>query len=92
KGRWRIFKPPLQYWHGKRIDNILFTCCLLQNMPHAYDGLEELEVNTDWTGDAGLHDAFYTDFSTREGGTGGVEQEVRRDERFDELRNKLIEH
>ncbi|CAN0446626.1 unnamed protein product [Discosporangium mesarthrocarpum] len=24
KGRWRILKLPLQYWHRKRIDNILF--------------------------------------------------------------------
>ncbi|CAM9366272.1 unnamed protein product, partial [Discosporangium mesarthrocarpum] len=66
KGCWRIPKLLLQYWHRKRTDNILLSCCILQNVPHAYDGLAEVEVNTDWTGDAGLHDAFYiapyTDF------------------------------
>ncbi|CAM9456050.1 unnamed protein product, partial [Discosporangium mesarthrocarpum] len=61
EGRWRILKLPLQYWHRRRIGNVFFSCCTLQNMLHACDGLAELEVNTDWTGDAALHDAFYSD-------------------------------
>ncbi|CAM9795070.1 unnamed protein product, partial [Discosporangium mesarthrocarpum] len=52
KGRWRVLKLQLQ----KMIDNIYRTCCILQNMLYAYGGLAELEVNTDWTGNAGLHD------------------------------------
>ncbi|CAM9631493.1 unnamed protein product, partial [Discosporangium mesarthrocarpum] len=38
KGRWRILKLPLQYWYSKRIYNIFFSCCILKNMLHAYDG------------------------------------------------------
>ncbi|CAM9498187.1 unnamed protein product [Choristocarpus tenellus] len=45
----------------KKIDNIFFTCCILQDMLHSYNGLGKLEGNTDWTGDAGLHDVFYSD-------------------------------
>ncbi|CAM9325400.1 unnamed protein product [Discosporangium mesarthrocarpum] len=47
KGRWRILKLPLQYWHRKSTDKIFFSCCILQNMLHAYDGIAEVEVNTD---------------------------------------------
>ncbi|CAM9541858.1 unnamed protein product [Choristocarpus tenellus] len=61
KGCYRILKLPLLYSHMKKIDNIFFTCCILQNMPYSYDGLGEFEGNIDWTGDAGLHDAFYSD-------------------------------
>ncbi|CAN0257027.1 unnamed protein product, partial [Discosporangium mesarthrocarpum] len=38
KGRCRILKLPLQCWHRKRTDNTFFSCCILQNMLHAYDG------------------------------------------------------
>ncbi|CAM9635507.1 unnamed protein product [Choristocarpus tenellus] len=42
--------------------DIFFTCCcILQNMLHPYDDFGELEGNTYWTGDAGLHGAFYSD-------------------------------
>ncbi|CAM9130973.1 unnamed protein product, partial [Discosporangium mesarthrocarpum] len=82
EGCWRILKLPLLYWHRKRID-IFFSCCILQNMLHARDALAELEVNIDWSGDGGLHDAFYSDpytdlsrvGTTGEGGAGRSEEE-----------------
>ncbi|CAM9847903.1 unnamed protein product [Choristocarpus tenellus] len=58
KSRFGILNLPLLYSHRKKIDTIFFTCSILQNMLYSYDGLGELEGNTDWTRDAGLHDAF----------------------------------
>ncbi|CAM9263664.1 unnamed protein product, partial [Discosporangium mesarthrocarpum] len=44
KGRVRILKLPMLYWASsnclrKKMDNMFFMCCILQNMLHTYDGL-----------------------------------------------------
>ncbi|CAM9952566.1 unnamed protein product, partial [Discosporangium mesarthrocarpum] len=64
KGRFRILKLPMLYWASsnrprEKIDNVFFTCCILQIMLHAYDGLGTQEPGVDWMGRDGMHDAYY---------------------------------
>lgn len=68
KGRFRILKLRLGYHSRDDIDNIFFTCCILHNMLHSFDGMDVFEDNVDWSGSAGDHDpkdhAPATDFSS----------------------------
>ncbi|CAB1103160.1 unnamed protein product [Ectocarpus sp. CCAP 1310/34] len=61
KGRFRILKLRMPYHKREYIDNIFFTCCILHNMLHTFDGLDVFDENTDWTGSAGHHDAWEHD-------------------------------
>jgi Plant transposon protein len=45
-GRFRILKLPLQYHTVDKIDSVFFTCCILHNMLHALDGLDEFKRDT----------------------------------------------
>lgn len=96
KGRFRILKLPLLFRQKIHIDNIWFTCCILHNLLHEYDGLDKLEDNVHWAGQDGLHDAWIadpeTDVSTvgmRSGGVG--EEKMERESEHDLLKNALIE-
>ncbi|CAM9683540.1 unnamed protein product [Discosporangium mesarthrocarpum] len=45
KGRFRILKMPLMFWVSnansrEKIDNILFACCMVQSVLHAYNGFK----------------------------------------------------
>ncbi|CAN0311429.1 unnamed protein product [Pylaiella littoralis] len=68
KGRFRILKLRLAYHCREDIDNIFFTCCILHNMLHSFDGMSVFKENVDWAGSAGLHDpkdhAPDTDFTS----------------------------
>lgn len=68
KGRFRILKLRMPYHKREDIDNIFFTCCILHNMLHVFDGMDAFEENVDWTGSAGHHDAWehdpLTDFTS----------------------------
>jgi len=68
KGRFRILKLRMAYHKREYIDNIFFTCCILHNMLHTFDGMDVFEENVDWTGSAGHHDAWehdpLTDFTS----------------------------
>ncbi|CAM9919969.1 unnamed protein product [Pylaiella littoralis] len=68
KGRFRILKLRLAYHCREDIDNIFFTCCILHNMLHSFDGISVFKENVDWAGSAGLHDpkdhAPDTDFTS----------------------------
>ncbi|CAM9269704.1 unnamed protein product [Discosporangium mesarthrocarpum] len=60
KGRYRILKLRILYWASsnclrEKIDNMFFTCCILQNMLHAYDGLGTQESGVDWMGRDGWY-------------------------------------
>ena len=61
KGRFRILKLPIMYQKREDIDNVFFTCCILHNMLHAYDGLDVLEANVDWAGVDGRHNPWERD-------------------------------
>ncbi|CAN0043663.1 unnamed protein product, partial [Pylaiella littoralis] len=41
KGRFRILKLGILFQNLEDIDNMFFTCCVLHNMLHAFDGLDE---------------------------------------------------
>ncbi|CAN0215104.1 unnamed protein product [Ascophyllum nodosum] len=59
KGRFRIPKLAMAYQKQERIDNVLFTCCILHNMVHTLDGMNKLE-NTNWVGSAELKNTWRT--------------------------------
>ncbi|CAN0329295.1 unnamed protein product, partial [Ascophyllum nodosum] len=40
KGRFRVLKLRIGYHSQERIDNIFFTCCILHNMLHTFDGMD----------------------------------------------------
>ena len=64
KGRSRILKLSLLLQHKEVIDNVWFTCCILHNLLHSFDGLGELEAGVDWAGREGLYDAWIADPET----------------------------
>lgn len=64
KGRFRTLKLPLLFQDKDVIVNVWFTCCILHNLLHAFDGLGELEAGVDWSGREGLHDACIADPET----------------------------
>jgi hypothetical protein len=101
KGRFRILKLPLQYHTVDRVDSVFFSCCVLHNMLHAFDGLDVFERDVQWSGPDGWHEAWRAlpnvDFGAagsapdNEGGTGEVDvEEV--ESTFHSLRGKLIQH
>ena len=103
KGHFRVLKLRIGYHSQERIGNIFFTCCILHNMLHTFDGMDKFEENVDWRGSAGLHNAWehdpLTDF-TSVGSTGGVSTErgrgggsgtVERHPAHAELKRQLIE-
>ena len=61
KGRFRILKLPILFRKKKDINNIFFTCCILHNMLHSFDGLGELESEVEWEGFDGLHHPWIAD-------------------------------
>ena len=61
KGLFRIPKLAMTYHMQERIDSVFFTCCILHNMLHTSDNMDELEENVNWRGSAGLHDSWERD-------------------------------
>ena len=95
KGRFRILKLPLAFRYKSDIDNIWFTCCILHNLLHEYDGLDMLEEDVHWAGEDGLHDAWIADPETDVGNVGArtssmVEERVERESEHDSLKKALI--
>jgi Plant transposon protein len=99
KGRFRILKLP-QYRTVAKIDNIFFTCCILHNMLHAFDGLDVRErgVHWQWDGDDGMHDELFAaptalaDFGGVGLRDGDDAEDVEVENDFCTLRAKLITH
>ena len=96
KGRFRILKLPLLFRQKIQIDNIWFTCCILHNLLHKYDGLDKLEDDVHWADQEGLHDAWIadpeTDVSMVGMQSGGINEEnTERESEHDFLKNALIE-
>ena len=58
KIRFRILKLAMTYQQQKRIDSVFFTCCILHNMLHTYDGMDGLEENVNWVGSAELQNTW----------------------------------
>ena len=54
KVRFRILKLSLAYQQQRLIDYVFFTCCILHNMLHTYDGMDGLQEDVDWVGSAEL--------------------------------------
>ena len=95
KGRFRILKLPILFRSRERIDNAFFTCCILHNMLHAFDGLDVLEADVDWVGPDGLHDPWtadpLTDVSTVGArGDVGSDEKVEVESMHDDLKKKLM--
>lgn len=58
KARFRILKLAMTYQQQKRIDYVFFTCCILHNMLHTYDGMDDLEEDVNWVGSAELRSTW----------------------------------
>lgn len=101
KGRFRILKLRIAYHSQEAIDNVFFTCCILHNMLHKFDGMDVFEEDADWVGSAGLHDPWHhdplTDFTcvgstgTLTEGEGGGGEKIDRHPAHAELKRQLIE-
>lgn len=46
------------YGTKERIDNIFYTCCILHNMLHSFDGIALLEKGINWGGVEGNIDSW----------------------------------
>ncbi|CAM9287835.1 unnamed protein product [Discosporangium mesarthrocarpum] len=100
KSRWRILKLPLQFHTREVIDGIFITCFILQNMLHAWAGLDQLEGDGYWTGGSEMQDQDVCDPDLDSCQVGmvdkspapGSEQKVEDEAEFYKLRAKLIEH
>lgn len=97
KGRFRILKLAILYRKREYIDNVFFTCCILHNMLHAYDGLDILEANVDWAGADGRHNPWerhpQEDASAQSPLTGaGTAERVEKEAGHTQLKNKLVTH
>ena len=92
KGRFRILKLPILYRKKEAVDNLFFTCCILHNMLHDYDGLDKLEENIDWAGKDGLHDAWIHSPQGDDSSVGrrGVSESLEFETAHDELKTMLI--
>ena len=47
-GRWRILKLPILLQKKDQVDNVVFTCVILHNMVHCFDGRDEWESGIEW--------------------------------------------
>lgn len=101
KGRFRVLKLPVQYRTKERIDDLFFTCCILHNMIHAFDGREEWEVDVDWAGvdgrlDVSLCEDVNADFAAVAAARARVVRSTATEEEvestFISLRKDLIQH
>lgn len=92
KGRFRICKLAIQYLRQKDLDSVFFTCCILHNMLHSFDNNGEMVEEPNWTGSAGLHNAWdqdpLTDFTSV--GAKDAETEVEVEDGFVATKQKLI--
>ncbi|CAN0468177.1 unnamed protein product, partial [Scytosiphon promiscuus] len=98
KGRFRILKLSILYRNEADIHNVFFTCCILHNMLHAYDGLDELEPETNGAGADGRHEildrnplADYSSVGQRPAGASS-ETTIEVETEHAALKAKLIEH
>ncbi|CAB1113363.1 unnamed protein product [Ectocarpus sp. CCAP 1310/34] len=53
KGRWRLFGGDILFSTRQKVDNAWFTACILHNMLHSFNRLDEMEEDADWVGSAG---------------------------------------
>lgn len=92
KGRFRILKLPVMYRKQERIDNMFFTCVILHNMLHIYDGLGELEKGVKWNGVDGLHDCglLPPDLDVTKVGSAPSAESVEVEDGHESLKKKLV--
>ncbi|CAB1116712.1 unnamed protein product [Ectocarpus sp. CCAP 1310/34] len=53
KGRWRLFGGDMLFSTRQKVDNAWFTACILHNMLHSFNRLDEMEEDGVWVGSAG---------------------------------------
>ncbi|CAN0414918.1 unnamed protein product, partial [Ectocarpus sp. 12 AP-2014] len=61
KGRFRMLTLAMAYQEQERIDNVFFTCRILDNMLHTFDGMDEPVENTHWVSSAGVGTTLATE-------------------------------
>ena len=90
KARFRILKLALAYQNQKSIDNVFFTCCILHNMLHTYDGMDGLEEDVDWVGSAELQETWENNKDTTSVGTKDDNHRVQTEPEHDVRRGQLM--
>ena len=86
KRRFGLLRDSIEYQSQSAIDNAFFSCCVLHNMLHEYDHMDEWAVELDELAAGGipLNDAMIHPY---------VEAEAQQvEEGHTELRDKLITH
>ncbi|CAB1118961.1 unnamed protein product [Ectocarpus sp. CCAP 1310/34] len=70
KGRFRILKLAMAYQSQERIDDVFFTCCIMHNMLHTFDGMDQLVENTIRVSSAGVGATLATELEADCGSVG----------------------
>ncbi|CAN0441290.1 unnamed protein product, partial [Pylaiella littoralis] len=74
KIRFRILKLAMTYQEQERIDYVFFTCCILHNMLHTFDGMDDLEENVNWVSSAELQSTWEHNVDSTSVGTKDVNE------------------
>lgn len=90
KTRFRILKLSLAYQSQKSIDYVFFTCCILHNMLHTYDGMDGLEANVNWGGSADLRETWENNVDTTSVGAKDIYDRVQTDPEHSVRRGQLM--
>lgn len=90
KARFRILKLAMVYQSQKTIDYVFFTCCILHNMLHTYDGMDGLEPDVNWAGSAELQATWEHNEDTTSVGTKDVNDREETEPEHDVLRKQLM--
>ena len=53
KARFRILQGPMRYQEVEKNDNIFWTCCIIHNMLHTYNSMDEMVADLHWAGAGG---------------------------------------
>ncbi|CAM9914719.1 unnamed protein product [Pylaiella littoralis] len=90
KARFRILKLAMTYQKQERLDYVFFTCCILHNMLHTYDGMDNLEENVNWVGSAELRNTWEHNVDSSSVGTKDVNDKPEIETEHTVLKSQLI--
>lgn len=90
KIRFRILKLAMHYQTQERLDYVFFTCCILHNMLHTYDGMDNLEEDVNWVGSAELRNTWEHHVDNSSVGTKDVNEKPQVETGHAGLKKKLI--
>lgn len=90
KTRFRILSLAMPYQKQERMDYVFFTCCILHNMLHTFDGMDDLQEDVNWVGSAELQNTREHNKDSSSVGTKDVNDKVQVEKGHTLLRNHLM--